>query len=73
MSETNNTPVVFRDGDSWACILDIYQYPECHAGFGDTVEEAVQEYRRDIGLPETKIADPVVEGVDFEYRFPGEV
>ncbi len=68
----DDLPLVFRDGDSWACIANLY-YPECFAGFGDTVEEAVREYRRDMGFPEADIAGPVVEGEHFEYRFPGEV
>ena len=64
----DDLPLVFREGDSWGCIADIYQYPECYAGFGDTVEEAVREYRRDMGLSEAEIAGPVVEGEHFEYR-----
>jgi hypothetical protein len=64
----DDLPLVFEDGHSWACVADINQYPESCAGFGDTVEEAVREYRRDMGFSEAEIQGPVVEGEHFEYR-----
>jgi hypothetical protein len=35
---------------------------------GGTVEEAVREYRLDMGLSESEISEPVVEVEHFEYR-----
>ncbi len=65
---TEPLPLVFRDGDSWVCMLDPSQYPECCAGFGDTEEEAIREYRRDMGMSEEEVSKPVIEGEHFEYR-----